>query len=332
MMNRILSSLSFGKLVTQSEPPKIPDKEKELQSAIVQKPEETKIKQTSLAKITNELANKQLAVSNSGSHVDALWLRQGKLEKLIESFNTEIKRWEKSKIDMLGVGFVWSNDSQAATQGYSFLQKIKDIIKDVKEACEFPDQYLSELFARTKPHIDELSKKLHALIKSADAVVDTDYKKKAEICDLAIQILNGLEAMINNVQGEIVYCLDFENMSEKIRDKLVEYIVGEKIFVNIHLDSNTEMKRYRFHLYDKIHPHMEKIEKLVTDTQGLLKSARLYLNENQFINDATIKKNTNRFFYTPEQNVRDAIDKIDHLEKTPTKISRTVSYSSFASF
>lgn len=236
------------------------------------------------AALTNHFANDDESVleddysptdeSPTDENLDSLNKLQKKFRDKSNLFDLDLKYWEKVKLLILTQEKV--DELEETLSHKTFLQKIYQILEKIKTFFESPDYYLRQLFMRTKPRMSALCNKLDkltaALDKNENQSISEVRKLKVEICNTNIAILNAFQAMINQINREIDYCVRFINLTETITTNIIRFTVGFKIPLP-QLDLGLGM-HYRMSLYNMIHSPLEKIYHFMLDSQGAIERSR----------------------------------------------------------
>lgn len=206
--------------------------------------------------------------------IDALYRIQKRFEKKAELFEEELKYWQDEKIKILA-----SNnkliDENKQQESSTAKEKFINFLNEVGSFFETPKFYLNHLIDHTMPKITQLNENLNDLTSELSNPKNSNealQKIRLNICDTNIAMINSFQAICNNINREVDYCLKWVNTLERLVVTLIVTTARIKIDVpDIDLGIG---KRYRMTLYNSIHAPMEKIFNFMVNVQGMIERSK----------------------------------------------------------
>lgn len=214
-------------------------------------------------------------------YLDRLANMQKIFNEKTHELDLDFAYWQKMKLAILSQGKI-VEDEEANNQS-TFLKQVTHFLNKVKGYFQLPSHYIKELHEQKKPDIQKLCDKVDNLssqLQSKEPKTHSEINRiKVEICNANISIINLFQAMTNQINREIDYCLRFVNFAEKVTSTLVQYFVGFKIPVPMPQFDLGINQHYRMGLYNMIHKPMEAVYHSAVDAQGAMGRSRVELEK-----------------------------------------------------
>lgn len=210
----------------------------------------------------------------------------------------------------------------------SIFQEVNVSIQQLADLASAPKIYFYELFRHSCHYLAPLLEKLRQHTGQYNQLAKLTLQEitnlQIMIADLSLELSNSLLSIVSVAQKEITFCQD--EIVNHNNHKLIDHLCDN----GSHSLQSKDVTIQRSLLAEIVSPPLAEIEKILFKAEAVMDQGETFIRESHWHILPKTQQNPNYLFYTPDKNVRAAIDKIE--DKHDGKVmKRTVSYSKIIS-
>lgn len=214
---------------------------------------------------------------------DTLGYLQVELTALEHLFVEKTAYWKKKEIEILSTCTTVPSPPKTTSTYLGRTKKIAgQLFNELQSLIFSADWTLHVLFKTTQPHILTLCKDLNQACEKlsrfegalTEEAIAQKNMLKLQICHLSVEILEALRVLINDVQREIIWCVQFEKLGESVAIAFAEFALNMLVRIPLPAFNFSINPFYREFLYHEIQSQKVQLEGLMMGAGGEVQKAQ----------------------------------------------------------